>query len=297
MYLFVVQILDNFDITPVVLRKNVVCNDREAEVIFYDGSSILPLLPEQFQPILTTWNCTGISDAETRNHGKEEVRGSIGELSILVFVPQVDKHKPFSLEITWQANHILPSVLRVRWVRLDLSSNRTVRLIPRHGTAVEVAHIIAPKGKFVHLSFSDIRYTHSASHRTHEMNLCNNFIEIYSRMHIENNFICSNTSAAYILNRYKKNGLTFGSYVTINLVQYWWMARIFAIITASTDHCAGYINLIPTPQQIGTTSSLHTASVTFHYTEVFAGVYNNESWTDGIAFSRVMYQIATGQLF
>ncbi len=277
-YLFLVCIKRNHYITPAVLRKNVVCNDH-AEVIFYDGTYILPLLPEQFQPILTIWNCTGLSDAETRNHGKEEVRGSIGELSILVFVPQVDKQKPFFLEITWQVKHILPSVLRERWVRLDLSANRTVRLIPRHGTAVEVAHIIAPKGKFVHLTFSDLTYTNSGRQSTHEIQLCNNFIRISSSMGTDNDLICSNSSAEYILSRYKKNGLTFGSHVIITLVQYWWMARISAIITASIDHCAGYINLMPTPQQMSTTMSLRTASLTFHKISMLAGNYGNNSWT------------------
>ncbi len=287
-YLFTLQTSDGEYLTPVVSRKNVVCNDHEAEVIFYDGSSILPLLPEQFQPILMTWNCSGLSDAQTRKHGNEEVRGSIGELSIVVIVPQVDKHTTFYLEITWQAKHMLNSVLRVRWISLDLSTNSTIRLIPLHGTAFDVANIIAPIGKFVHLSFLDIKYIHSARHRAHELRLCNNYIRIYNRMqilsYIDDSLICSNSTAEYIFNRHQKNGLTFGGRVAISIAQYWWMAHISAIITASTDHCAGFINPMSNFKKMHNTKYFGMAQMIFQYTKVFAEAFsNNTSTADGIS--------------
>ena len=241
-----------------VFRKNVICNNHAAEVIFYDGKSIVWAKSGQFQPILAIWNCTGLVDGEERNNDNTEVRGSIGALSIVAFVPKVDKNKSFHLEITWQAKPMLPSVFRLQRIELGLSTNNTknIRLTPGHGNAYELMQIVAPENKFVHLSFSDIRYARSTGHFIQNTFLCNDGIEIQDplqvSMHIYQKLgvICSNSTAENILKRYTKNGLTFGRGVTISLIQYWWMAHISAIITASTDHCAGYINLLPYRQSM-----------------------------------------------
>ncbi len=247
--------------TPVVVRKNVSCNDHEAEIIFYDGHSEIFL--QQFQPILKLWNCAG----NAGNHDTEEVRGSIGVLSTAVFVPIVDRNKSFSIVITWQAQRILPSVFRQRRIELTLSQNRTIHLFPKQGTALEVVRIVAPEGKFVRLWFSHIKYV-PTRHLFMYGSMCMDGIDIKDplRAHILGGLICSNSTAENIVRQSKTAGLTVGGNVTITLRQYWWMASISATITANADRCVGYINLLPVPRQFFSTIRLPEGIVNYDRT-------------------------------
>ncbi len=270
-YLFVLQAADHFQtyLTPVVFRKNVACNDQEAEIIFYDGEPIMWYYPRHFQPALVVWRCTGSSD--------EEVRGSFYFLSIIVSVPQVS----FYLEITWQAKRILSSVLRQRRIELGLATISTIHLIPRNGDAFEVIDIVAPRGKSVQISFSDIDIHLITQKSTN----CNNGIFLLGGLHVYqlHGEICTNSTAESILKHYKKNGLTFEHHVIISLAQHWWVARISAVITASVSHCSGYVNLIPHTKDLFITKRFLAGSVHFQYTSVFAQFYSNGNWTpDGI---------------
>ncbi len=266
-YIFVLHIIDY--LTPVVFRENVTCNNHATEVIFYDGRSSAWLISGQFQPILVIWNCTGLSDGETRNHHNEEVRGSLGAVSILVLAPK--KQTNFHLEINWQAKPMLPSVFRQHTIELGLSTNNTtnIRLTPAHGNAYEVVQIVAPATKFVHLSFSDIKYIRSTGLITESFG-CDDGIEIQDPLQMSMDIyrklgvICSNSTAENILKRYTKNGLTFGRRVNISLIQYWWMAHISAIITARSDHCAGYINLLPYDGSFRTKNLFPSGTVYFY---------------------------------
>ncbi len=237
--------------------------------MFYDGRSSAWFVSGQFQPILVIWNCTGLSDEKNKEHHNGEVRGSLGALSILVLGP---KKKIFHLEINWQAKPMLPSVFQQHMIELGLSTNNTtnIRLTPGHGNAYEVVQIVAPETKFVHLSFSDIKYIRSTG-LISERFRCDDGIEIQDTlqmsMHIYHKLgvICSNSTAENILKKYANNGLTFGRRVNISLMQYWWMAHISAIITARTDHCAGYINLLPYDRSTSMTNLLPTGTVYFEY--------------------------------
>ncbi len=245
-YIFSLNI--NNYLTPVVLRKHVTCNYHNAELIFYDGPPTLYMQP--FLPILKLWSCTEMSNDIKGRHDNEEVRGSIGVLNFAVVVPKNDKNESFSLVLTWEAQHMLSSVFRLRTINLGLSTNKTIHLIPRHSTAYEVVQIVAPKGKFVRLWFSDIKYvpfTHYPSYSS----MCYTGIGIDdpTKMHLGLELICSNSTAEHIVKHYKKNGLTAGQSAVISLIQYWWVARVSAIIIVSTDYCAGYINLLHPPEK------------------------------------------------
>ncbi len=230
-------------LTPVVFRKNVDCNHHEAELIFYDGIlSAVKLVTKELQTILKVWRCTRLSDGVSRNHDNEEIRGSIGALSMLAFVPKADKYKSFYLEVTWQTKHMLPSVFHLRRIELNMTTNKTVHLTP-HGTALQVVEIVAPKGKFVHLWFSELKFISSARRLTYNFPCQHGiFIQDPMQLHMHTGHICFNSTAENIVNQYGKNGLLLGSLVIIVLRQYWWMANISTIITASTHHCAGYVN-------------------------------------------------------
>ena len=272
-------------LTPVVLRKNVLCNYREAELIFYDGA--LYLLWQQPQAILGVWSCTGLSDELTKSNGNDMVRGSIGILSIIVFVPKDEssKHRSFSLEITWQAQPMLPSIFRLRMIQLSLSTNRTIHVPPRHGTVFEVVEFVAPKGKFVHLWFSDIHYISSTDHIILHPT-CFDGIHIKDPLgvHLAYYVICSNSTAENIFRQHKERGLTFGRRVTIKFIQYSWMASIAATITATIDHCVGYINLIPNNLGINIEfrGNKHPGGIiTMEYSYVQAMYFSNDTFMPG----------------
>ncbi len=269
-------------LTPVVLRQNVVCNDREAELIFYDGFS--QPFGQQFQPILKVWGCTESSDGD----GGAKVRGSIGGLSVAVFVPKMDKPKSFYLAITWQAKRILPSVFRKRTIWLPLSKNKTIHLVPKQPTALEVVKIVAPQSRFVRLWFSDIKYVPSKQlSRSHIT--CQDGIAIKDprRIHIIDGAICSNSTAENIMKETKKSGLTLGDSVTIALRQYWWMASISAIIIASSDHCAGYINPIPYDKYVVPWHRLPVSSVRFEYPYTVAEDFSIQTGTSDVVYIRL----------
>ncbi len=255
--------------TPTVVRKNVACDDREAEIIFYDG--YLEFFSRQFHPILKLWSCIGISDGNVGINETEEVRGSMGILSIVVFVPRIDKHKSFYLIITWQAEHLLPSIFRLRRIQLELSQNKTIHLLPRQSTALEVVHIAAPKGKFVRLWLSDIKYI-SYRRLFRYYSLCQDgiFIDDLLEVHISNGLICSNSTAENIVKQSKKAGLTVGRNVIIELRQYWWIASISATIIASIEHCVGYINLLPLYKEVYVMTKVPGGIVSFDDTYVSA---------------------------
>ncbi len=252
-------------LTPVVLRKDVTCNDNSAELIFYDGPPTLYMQP--FLPILKLWSCNEASDNTQGKHDNEEVRSSLWILNFAVFVPTNDKNESFHLILTWQAKRILPSIYRLRTYKLGLLTNNTIHLIPRHSTACEVVHIVAPKGKFVRLWFSDIKYALVTHYPIYSL-MCYTGIQIddTTRMHLGFGIICSNSTAEHVVKHYKENGLTFGQSVVITLIQYWWIARVSAIIIVSTDYCSGYINLLPGKDIRPPTDSLSGAIVTFEAT-------------------------------
>ncbi len=236
-------------LTPVVARKNVACNDHQAEIIFYDGYS--EILWQEFQPILNVWYCSENSDGNRGNLNTEEVRGSIGVLSTVLFLPKNVKYKSFYLLITWHVRRILPGVLRMRTIDLTSSENRTIHLHPRRRTALEVVDIVAPEGKFVRLRFSEIKYVRSRRRLVMYGAMCMDGIDIKDPLGVHmgpsSGLICSNSTDENIVKQSKSAGLTVGHIVTISLRQYWWRASISAIITVSADHCVGYINRLPEP--------------------------------------------------
>ncbi len=230
-------------LTPVVFRKNVICNNHNAELIFYDGPPMLFMQPSL--PILKRWGCTQIS-----NDIDSEVRGSLGTLSFAASVPTNDKNESFYLQLTWQAQRMLSSNFRLRTIELDLSKNKTIHLIPRNSTAYEVLKIVAPKGKFVRLWFSDIKYVlFTRNPRYGSMCYTGIYINDPLNMHLRQELICSNSTAEHIVNYCKERSLTVGQVVTITLVQFWLVGRVSVMLTVSTDDCAGYINLLYPPEK------------------------------------------------
>ncbi len=281
-YIFHLEIQGYF--TPVILRKNVVCNNREAELIFYDG--YLQYFWQQLQPVLKVWSCRALSDGLTKDHENENVRGTIGILTIVVFAPKDknDKHSLFSLEITWQAKSMSPGVFRLRRIRLGLSTNTTIHLTPRQDTVFEVIKFVAPKGKFVHLWFSSIKYI-SSTYFGNVNQLCFDGIRMWDPfgVHTALYVICSNSTAENAFRQYKENGLIFGGHVTIEFRQYRWMASISAVITATISHCAGYINLFPLLDeggniQFSTTGWVPGGIINMEYSYVWAKDFINEDF-------------------
>ncbi len=78
-------------LTPVIYRKKFSCNIPAAEAIFYDGP--VQTLWQPALPILTYWSCpqNTINNTATK-YDDEDVRGSIGELNIIFFVPTREKN-------------------------------------------------------------------------------------------------------------------------------------------------------------------------------------------------------------
>ncbi len=202
--------------TPVVVRKNVVCDDSQTEIIFYDGYS--EILLQEFQPILKIWRCTESYDGIAGHLESEEVRGSIGTLSTVVFLFRTSA----KLSITYQTQRMLPSVFRRRRIELTSSEKRTIRLLPRQSTAFEVVDIVAPEGKFVRLRFSEIKFVPSRHLVMYDLKcMAGIYIKDPLDIHIVHGLICSNTTAEDIVKQTKKAGLTMGHSVTISLRQYW----------------------------------------------------------------------------
>ncbi len=143
------------DFTPVVLRDNANCSIPKAQLLFYDGPA--QTFFEPTPPVLNHWSCSNLSDNGGSNTGQDEVRGSVGELNLILFVPKGEKQNSGHLHITWDAQPILPGSYLTHTLYLH-STNRTVTFFPREDTFVEDVHVVAPEGKFVHFWFLEFKF-------------------------------------------------------------------------------------------------------------------------------------------
>ncbi len=130
--------LEDF-LTPVISQKNVTCNIPEAEAIFYDGP--VQMFWQPALPVLKYWSCSQISSHLMADHNDDEVRGSIGELNVILFVPKNEKRETSKFAITWHAQPMLPEALRIREVVLDLSNITTIHFPPTPATFVDIVHV------------------------------------------------------------------------------------------------------------------------------------------------------------
>ncbi len=245
-------------LTPVIYRKNFTCNIFQAEAIFYDGPVQTLLQPAL--PILKYWNCSHTNT--TTNHDDEEVRGSIGELNIIFFVPKIDGNDFSHLEITWQAQRMLPSAFRIREVVLNFSESTTIDFRLATATLVDIVHVQAPGTKFIQFSFTDIYYVASSKADSNVyFHRCVDGFEI--RSYYIKGSICSNSTAENLLNNYKTDGLVVGQNATLIRKQYGWLLPMSAVIIARSHSCVGYINVFPSRKNVYTWYKMPQAIVSF----------------------------------
>ncbi len=231
-------------LTPVISIANVTCN-IPGEIIFYDGPAQTFWQP--VLPLLKHWGCSNISDGTTGGSDQDEVRGSVGELNIILFVPRVKKHESVFLTIAWHAERILPGILQFRKIFVDFGTVKTIYFKSTRSTSVEVVHIQAPNDTFVHLGVPEISHVlHSQMHSSRFFEHCLDGLEIKDPKMIHvSGLVCSNSTAQNLLKHYQTAGLTVGQEVILKKKQYAWIASISAVITASATTCAGYINVLP----------------------------------------------------
>ncbi len=198
--------------------------------------------------MLTHWTCSNISYQTTDDPDSEEheVRGSLGELNIILFKPAKMMHGYPFITIAWRAERILPGVLRIHKIVLDLSTVRTIHFHHTRNTSVEVVHVQAPKNKFIHLGLPEINYALHSEMYPFRSALCRDGFEITDPMmiHIWGR-ICSNSTAQNLFNHYRMDGFTVGQEIILIRKQYAWLATISAVFTATLHSCAGYINPLP----------------------------------------------------
>ncbi len=250
-------------LTPVISRANVTCNMPEAEIIFYDGP--VQTFWQPVLPLLARWSCSKLFVTETGGSDVDEVRGSVGELNLILFMPRVKTHESSHLTIAWHAERMLPDVLRIRTIVLDLSTVRTIHFQPTYSTSLEVVYVQAPKEKFVHLGFPEMSHSlHSGIFSNRFFGQCLDGFEIKDpRMNHTLGKVCSNATAQSLLDHYQVDGFTVGQEIILKRKQYLWLGTISALITASTNSCAGYINLRPQANTLFSTIDVPGAMVTF----------------------------------
>ncbi len=254
---------DDF-LTPVISRANVTCNIPEGETIFYDGPAQTVWQPAL--PLLKHWSCLNISDGTTGGSDQDEVRGSVGELNIILFAPRVKTRVSVFLTIAWHAERILPDILQFRKIFVDFGTERTIHFKSTRSTSVELVHIQAPNDTFVHLGVLEISHVlHSQMHSSRFFESCLDGFEIKDpmRFHVLGH-ICSNSTAQNLLNHYQTDGLTVGQRVIIRKKQYAWLATTSAVISASARRCAGYINVLPRMDNIFSINKLPGVVVSFY---------------------------------
>ncbi len=239
--------LDDF-LTPVIYRNKFTCNIPEGEAIFYDGP--IQTLWQPALPILTYWRCSQeTTNNTTTKHDDEVVRGSIGELNIIFFLPKRKENNFTYLEITWQAQRLLPSSLQIREVELNFSGSTRIDFYPVTTTLLDVVHIQAPDSKFIQLRFTYINYVASSEvYSNVYFARCLDGFEIRSD-HIKGT-ICSNSTAENLLTHYSTDGLVVGQNITLIKKQYAWLLPMSAVIIASTHSCVGYVNVFPSKKNL-----------------------------------------------
>ena len=255
--------LDNY-FTPVILRQNVSCNIPEAETIFYDGP--LQVIWKTAVPILEYWKCSHTTNNTRGNSGLDEVRGSIGELTVVFLTHRRTSQAAVYLAIIWHAEPILSNVLRTRQISLDFPTTvETVHFPHSRRTFVDVVNVQAANGTFVHLGFSEIHYILHTEQNTNAYNLrCLDGFEIKDPMQFSFlGQICSNLTAEKFLKHYQLEGLTAGPNITIKRKQYAWLGTMSAVIIASVHSCAGYINVLPVDRMMFSTYRKPGATVHF----------------------------------
>ncbi len=253
-------------LTPVIFRQNVSCSIPEAETVFYDGP--LQVLWRAALPVLKYWKCSHTSDNTTdssRLPAHDEVRGSVGALTIIFISPRGDVDKSIYLKISWHAERMLSNVFRTRKIVLDSLKVRTIHFRPTRNTFVDVVNVQAPKGRFVHLGFSEMNYVlHTEIDAdTHRRNCIDGF-DIKDPMQFSSlGQVCSNNTAVNLLKHYKKEGLTVGRDIILKKKQYAWLGSISVVIVASVHSCVGYINVFPRRRSTFSTYKRPGTVVTF----------------------------------
>ncbi len=251
-------------LTPVIYRNNFTCNIPEAEAIFYDGP--VQTRSQPALPILRYWSCSQKGINNMTNHDDEEVRGSIGELNIVFFVPNMEENGSIHLEITWQAKRMLPSALRIRDVDLKFLESTMIEFHPATTTLFDVVHVQAPESKFIQLSFMDIYYAESSeAHANVNFDYCRDGFRITG--HHTMGTICSNSTAENLLNHYKTEGFVVGQKVTLMRKQYAWLLPMSEVIIVRSHSCAGYVNVFPTRKRMFKFYRLQQAIVAFDESE------------------------------
>ncbi len=266
-FAFAINIADL--LTPVIYRNKFTCNIPGAEAIFYDGP--VQTLWQPALPILTYWRCSPEKkNNTTTSHDDDEARGSVGELNIIFFVPKRRENDSSYLEITWQAQHMLPSALRIREVVLNFSESATIDFHPTTTTLLDVVHVQAPEGKFIQLSFTDIHYVTSSEIQWNVyFGRCLDGFKIKGN-HIKGP-ICSNHTAERLLSYYQKDGLILGQKVTLTRKQYGWLLPMSAVVIANPHSCVGYANVFPTWKNMLFSYRIPQAIVRFSMTNEYFG--------------------------
>ena len=272
--------------TPVIFRRNVSCNIPEGEILFYDGPVVLIL--DALLGVLKYWKCLNTSDSTRDNNSPDEVRGSLGALTVLFPLllrsNRTLAHKSDFLVITWHAEQMLSNVLQIHQIVLDLSTVSTIHFHHTNNSFVDVVTIQAPKGKYVNLEFTELSYVLCTDIlSTAPFSYCvdgftiKDPMQLYSDRYGE---VCSNYSAENLLQHYQLDGLTVGQDIMLKRKQYSWRGTTSAVIIASAHSCAGYINAFPQPRGRQSKYKKPGASVDFYLKFQLLNNYSYHRVTD-----------------
>ena len=216
------------------------CTKTQATLVAYEGPMVDMTRIASLLLRLQEWNCGHYMKATNR---KEELKGRIGDMTILFHVDKASKAYFYSL--------LLKVAFRVIDRNLSVALNQILHLetgssisFEQRGTYFYSLDIQSATTGFVNIYFDHI------SLRGYMDQTCTyggiyfaNFADVYNADRFMIGALCSQKSAARFQRLYGSYGLTFNGYVMIYIKQYYLLFLAHVKLRFSRDQCLGLFNL------------------------------------------------------
>ncbi len=226
--------------TVLVTFERFTCLSAIHSMRFYDGPPVGLLEIDVLQRLLMLWDC---SKTDTKNDTSYcHVHASIGDLTIIIISnTTIVSLATVTFGMRWTSVTPNDGTIRLDTIEIEATESRA-KTFSAEGmpSFLSVTEIRAPRPLSVKISLEALQC------RGHALQQCQSGGLFLFSDNRYNGGICSDTTAAYLMQHYAQHGIVLGSKIHIIIKQYSYMSEITANLIFSAVTCVGYLNLLPT---------------------------------------------------
>ncbi len=226
--------------TIAIREGSLTCTNTQTTLVAYEGPMVDITRIESLLVRLQEWNCGHYMKA---TNGEEELKGRIGDMTILFIVDKATTAYFYSLILKVAYSMIYTNLSYALNKYYFLDNGTSFSFEPKR-TYLYKLKILTVRTGFVNIYFDHISLKGYMDQTcTYGGLYFENDADVYNGDTVFVGALCSQKSATRFQRLYGRHGLTFNDYVIIYIKQYYLLFRAHVKLRFSRDQCLGLINL------------------------------------------------------